>query len=76
VDDGTPVDVLFDTTGVGPESVAAAIREALEHPSWLTARARSVPRAVGFTRLGTVPGLARLVDEGTRVLRERTRRLS
>ena len=41
-----------------------------------TARARSVPRAVGVTRLGTVPGLARLVDEGTRILRQRTGRLS
>ena len=76
VDEGTPVDVLFDTTGAGPESVATAIRQALEHPSWLTARARSVPRPVGATRLGTVPGFARLVDEGTRLLRERAGRLS
>jgi short-subunit dehydrogenase len=73
---GTPVDVLFDVTGVGPESVAAAIREVLEHPSWLRARARSVPRVVGATRLGTVPVLGRLVDEGTRLLRQRTGRLS
>jgi short-subunit dehydrogenase len=70
-DEGSPVDVLFDVTGVGPGSVAVAIREVLEHPGWLTSRARSVPRAVGLTRLGTVPGLGRLVDEGTRLLRER-----
>jgi 3-hydroxy acid dehydrogenase/malonic semialdehyde reductase len=71
VDEGSPVDVLFDATGVAPESVAVAIREVLEHPGWLTSRARSVPRAVGLTRLGTVPGLGRLVDEGTRLLRDR-----
>jgi NADP-dependent 3-hydroxy acid dehydrogenase YdfG len=76
VAEGTPVDVLFDLTGVGPESVAVAIREVLEHPSWLTARARSVPRAIGATRLGTVPVVGRLVDEGTRLLRERAGRLS
>ena len=76
VDEGSPVDVLFDTTGVGPESVATAIRESLEHPSWLTGRARSVPRVVGMTRLGTVPVVGRLVDEGTRLLRERAGRLS
>jgi NADP-dependent 3-hydroxy acid dehydrogenase YdfG len=74
--EGSPVDVLFDVTGVGPESVAKAIREVLEHPSWLTARARSVPRAIGATRLGTVPVVGRLVDEGTRLLRERAGRLS
>jgi 3-hydroxy acid dehydrogenase / malonic semialdehyde reductase len=74
--DGSPVDVLFDVTGVDPESVAVAIREVLEHPGWLAARARSVPRAVGLTRLGTVPLLGRVVDEGTRLLRERTGRLS
>ena len=71
VDEGSPVDELFDLTGVGPEAVAVAIRQVLEHPGWLTSRARSVPRAVGLTRLGTVPGLGRLVDEGTRLLRER-----
>lgn len=76
VAEGSPVDVLFDVTGAHPETVATAIREVLEHPGWLTARARSVPRAVGVTRLGTVPGLARLVDEGTRILRQRTGRLS
>jgi NADP-dependent 3-hydroxy acid dehydrogenase YdfG len=76
VAEGSPVDVLFDVTGASPETVATAIREVLEHPGWLTARARSVPRAVGVTRLGTVPGLARFVDEGTRILRERTGRLS
>ena len=76
VAEDTPVDVLFDVTGVGPESVAVAIREVLEHPSWLTARARSVPRAVGATRLATVPVVGRLVDEGTRLLRERAERLS
>ena len=71
VDDSSPVDVLFDVTGVEPEAVAVAIRQVLEHPGWLTSRARSVPRVVGLTRLGTVPGLARLVDEGTRLLRDR-----
>jgi short-subunit dehydrogenase len=74
--DGSPVDVLFDVTGVGPEVVAVAIREVLEHPGWLTARARSVPRVVGATRLGTVPVVGRLVDEGTRLLRERAGRLA
>jgi short-subunit dehydrogenase len=76
VAEDTPVDMLFDVTGVGPGSVAVAIREVLEHPSWLTARARSVPRAVGATRLATVPVVGRLVDEGTRLLRERAERLS
>ena len=76
VAEGSPVDVGFDDTGVGPGSVAVAIREVLEHPGWLTSRARSVPRAVGLTRLGTVPVLSRLVDEGTRLLRERAGRLS
>ena len=76
VAEGTPVDVLFDVTGVGPEAVGVAIREVLEHPGWLTARARSVPRAVGVTRLGTVPVVGRIVDEGTRLLRERTGRLA
>lgn len=76
VAESSPVDVGFDVTGVGPDSVAVAIREVLQHPGWLTARARSVPRAVGLTRLGTVPVVSRLVDEGTRLLRERTGRLS
>jgi short-subunit dehydrogenase len=71
VDESSPVDVLFDVTGAEPDSVAVAIRQVLEHPGWLTSRARSVPRAVGLTRLSTVPGLGRLVDEGTRLLRER-----
>jgi short-subunit dehydrogenase len=71
VDEGSPVDALFDITGVSPEAVAVAIREVLERPGWLTSRARSVPRAVGVTQLGRVPGLGRLVDEGTRLLRER-----
>ncbi len=74
--EGSPVDVLFDVTGARPETVATAIREVLEHPGWLTARSRSVPRAVGVTRLGTVPGIARLVDEATRLLRQRSGRLS
>jgi short-subunit dehydrogenase len=76
VADGSPVDVMFDVTGAEPESVATAIREVLEHPGWLTARARSVPRAVGITRLGTVPVVGRVVDEGTRLLRQRAGRLS
>ena len=76
VGEGSPVDVGFDVTGVGPESVATAIREVLEHPGWVTARARSVPRVVGLSRFGTVPGLARLVDEGTRLLRSGAGRLS
>ncbi len=76
VAEGSPVDGGFDVTGVGPESVATAIREVLEHPGWVTARARSVPRVVGLSRLGTVPGVGRLVDEGTRLLRDRAGRLS
>jgi hypothetical protein len=56
--------------------VATAIREVLEHPGWVTARARSVPRVVGLSRLGTVPGVGRLVEEGTRLLRDRAGRLS
>jgi len=72
----SPVDVGFDRTGVAPESVATAVREVLEHPGWLTARARSVPRAMGIARLGTVPGISRVVDEGTRLLRDRAGRLS
>jgi short-subunit dehydrogenase len=74
--EGSPVDVLFDVTGVEPESVAVAIREVLEHPGWLTGRARSVPRVVGVARLGTVPVVGRVVDEGTRLLRDRAGRLS
>ncbi len=76
VAEGSPVDVLFDVTGAGAGSVATAIRDVLEHPGWLTSRARSVPRAVGVTRLGTVPGVGRIVDEGTRLLRDRAGRLS
>jgi short-subunit dehydrogenase len=75
VAEGSPVDVLFDATGVGAGSVATVIRDVLEHPGWLTARARSVPRAVGATRLGTIPVVGRIVDEGTRLLRERAGRL-
>jgi 3-hydroxy acid dehydrogenase / malonic semialdehyde reductase len=70
--EGSPVDVGFDLTGVPPEAVAVAVREVLERPTWLTTRARSVPRAAGLARLGTVPGLGRMVDEWTRRLRERS----
>ncbi len=75
VRDGSPIDVAFRVTGVEPEAVGEAVRRVLEHPGWLTSRARSVLRLAGLSRLAAAPGLRRVVDVGLRVLRCRTGRL-
>ena len=69
VADGSVLDTAFDATGTSAEAVAAAVRRAVERPSWPGARQLSVPRWAGLSRLAQAPVAARAVDGAVGLLR-------
>lgn len=75
VAEGSPLDVGFDLAGIEPGRVAEAVRSALVHPWWPAGGSRSVPRAFGLSRLADVPGVDRVLDAGSRLVRSRSGRL-
>ena len=74
-DDGAPLSVAFEWTGVSPERVAVAVHEALEHPGWPGYRSFSVPRAVGLSRAAASPVGGFVVDGGLSLVRRLAGRL-
>jgi short-subunit dehydrogenase len=74
-DDGAPLSVAFEWTGVSPERVATAVRDALEHPGWPGYRSFSVPRTVGLSRAAASPVGGFVMDGGLSLVRRLAGRL-
>ena len=60
--------LAFRATGTQPETVAEAVRGAIENPGKPWTDVVAVPRVMAATRLAQVPGLGWVVDAGSKLL--------
>lgn len=60
--------LAFRATGTSPETVAEAVRRAIEKPGRPWTDVVAVPRVMSATRLAQVPGLGWVVDAGSKLL--------
>lgn len=67
--EGAPLARAFEATGISPERVANAVREALEHPGWPGYRSFSVPRVAGMSRAAASPVGSFLIDGSLSIVR-------